>query len=184
MGVWSWQLQFLIIQTSGVVSQPYVVCQTRQQLSTVYLSDARAQTTQDAAKQSHALHDFVRTSAGFDRTSRGKITSSPNDGNADAEGRVSGKSCQLSVQHARRKSVTVALRHSSVSLFLSVTDSWMSLIYDVVDVRTVQACAPANGVSQFDFARTARYFSRNKTGCHFTRHDCSTKLYISYLPVL
>lgn len=49
----------------------------------------------------------------------------------------------------------------------------MSLI--AVDVCTVQARAYANGVSQFDFAR-----SRNKTGCHFTRHDRSTKPYISY----
>lgn len=167
MGAWSWQLQFLIIQTSGVVSEPYVVCQTRQQLSTVYLSDAQAQTTQDAAKQSHALHDFVRTSTGSTElsTSRWKITSK-------RRGSCSGKSCQLSVQHARRKSVAVALRHSSVLPLLSLTDSWTSLIRDAVDACAVQARASANGVSQFDFARTARHFSRNKT---LSR---STKLYM------
>lgn len=92
-------------------------------------------------------------------------------------GSCSGKSCQLSVQHAWRKSVTVVLRHFSVSLFPSVTDSLMSLIYDAVDACTAQARASTNGLSQFDFARATRYFSRNKTGCHFTRHDCSAKLY-------
>lgn len=50
--------------------------------------------------------------------------------------------------------------------------------HDAAYVCTVQVRASANGVSQFNFARTTRYFSRDKTGCHFTRHDCSTKLYI------
>lgn len=53
----------------------------------------RHKTTEDAAKQSHALHDFVRTSAGSTElsASRWKITGSTNDENSDMEGRVAGK---------------------------------------------------------------------------------------------
>lgn len=136
----------------------------------------RRKTTQDAAKQSHALHDSARTSAGSTElsASRWRITCSTNDENSDAEGHVAGKAVSYQC-NMRGVNLSQLRRDTQCNWFMNAFD------HDAADVCTAQARAPANSVSQIDFARTTRYFSRDETGCHFTRHDCRTKLYILYL---
>lgn len=116
----------------------------------------------------------MRTSAGSTdlSTSRWKITSSTNDANSDAEGRVPGKAVTYQCNMLGVNLSQLRWDTPQSNWFMNVFD------HDAVDVCTVQARASANGVSQFNSARTTRYFTRNKTGCYFTRHDRRTKLYI------